>query len=64
MVELNYFSTQTGEVRLVQAGVDLSAVKRIRGHRTLTMVECYAHQSGSHIETAMDKLQGRLGLAS
>ncbi|CAN5419858.1 hypothetical protein BH09PSE5_BH09PSE5_23300 [soil metagenome] len=45
---------------LVQSGVDLPTVKRLRGHKTLQMVEKYAHQNGAHIEAAMDKLQGRI----
>jgi len=45
---------------LVQAGVDLPTVQRISGHKTLTMVARYAHQSGAHIQTAMSKLQDRL----
>lgn len=49
---------------LVQLGVDLPTVKRISGHKTLAMVERYAHQNGTHIQAAMDKLQGRLNLAS
>jgi len=44
---------------LVQAGVDLPAVKRISGHKTLLMVERYSHQNGSHIQAAMDKLSAR-----
>jgi hypothetical protein len=31
--------------------------------KTLTMVARYAHQSGSHIEAAMSKLQNRLSPA-
>jgi len=45
---------------LVQAGVDLPTVQRISGHKTLSMVARYAHQSGAHIQTAMSKLQNRL----
>lgn len=45
---------------LVQAGVDLPTVQRISGHKTLAMVARYAHQSGTHIQTAMSKLQDRL----
>ena len=45
---------------LVQAGVDLPTVQRISGHKTLSMVARYAHQSGSHIEAAMDRLEGRV----
>jgi integrase len=44
---------------LVQAGVDLPTVKRISGHKTLAMVERYAHQSGSHIAAALEKLDAR-----
>jgi integrase len=54
----------TAITHLVQAGVDLPTVKRISGHRTLAMVERYAHANGAHIETAMDRLQDRLKLAS
>jgi integrase len=49
----------TAITHLVQAGVDLPTVKRISGHKTLAMVERYAHQSGSHIAEAMDKLGDR-----
>jgi len=51
----------TAVTHLVQAGVDLPTVQRISGHKTLAMVARYAHQSGSHIEAAMDRLEGRLG---
>lgn len=44
---------------LVQAGVDLPTVKRISGHKTLAMVEKYAHQSGNHIQAAMGQLKAR-----
>lgn len=50
----------TAVTHLVQAGVDLPTVQRISGHKTLSMVARYAHQSGSHIEAAMDRLQGRV----
>ena len=36
---------------------------RISGHKTLAMVERYAHASGAHIQEAMDKLQNRLKIA-
>jgi integrase len=49
----------TAITHLVQAGVDLPTVKRISGHKTMAMVERYAHQSGSHIAEAMDKLDDR-----
>jgi len=44
---------------MVQAGVDLPTVKRIRGHKTLAMVERYAHANGEHIQAAMNKLEHR-----
>jgi len=50
----------TAITHLVQAGVDLPTVKRISGHKTLAMVEKYAHQNGAHIQAAMDKLQKRI----
>ena len=49
----------TAITHLVQAGVDLPTVKRISGHKTMIMVERYAHQSGAHIAAAMDKLDMR-----
>ena len=50
----------TAITHLVQAGVDLPTVKRISGHKTLAMVERYAHQNGAHIDAAMDRLQDRI----
>jgi integrase len=50
----------TAVSHLVQSGVDLPTVKRISGHKTLQMVERYAHQNGEHIRAAMDKLQERM----
>lgn len=47
---------------LVQSGVDLPTVQRISGHKTLSMVARYAHQSGSHIQSAMSQLQMRMGI--
>ena len=49
----------TAITHLVQAGVDLPTVKRISGHKTLIMVERYAHANGDHIQAAMDKLEQR-----
>jgi integrase len=49
----------TAITHLVQAGVDLPTVKRISGHKNLSMVERYSHQNGAHIESAMDKLADR-----
>jgi|LGVF01.2.fsa_nt_gb integrase len=53
----------TAITHLIQAGVDLPTVKRISGHKTLIMVERYAHQNGAHIQAAMDKLESRLQIA-
>ena len=49
----------TAITHLVQAGVDLPTVKRISGHKNLSMVERYSHQNGTHIQAAMDKLSDR-----
>ena len=49
----------TAITHLVQAGVDLPTVKRIIGHKNLSMVERYSHQNGAQIQTAMDKLSER-----
>ena len=49
----------TAITHLVQAGVDLPTVKRISGHKTLIMVERYAHANGEHIQAAMNKLEHR-----
>lgn len=54
----------TAITHLVQAGVDLPTVKRISGHKTLIMVERYAHANGAHIRAAMDKLELRYRKAS
>ena len=54
----------TAITHLVQAGVDLPTVKRISGHKNLSMVEWYSHQNGAHIESAMDKLSERYRKAS
>ena len=49
----------TAITHLVQAGVDLPTVKRISGHKTLIMVERYAHANGAHIQEAMNRLEER-----
>lgn len=50
----------TAITHLVQSGVDLPTVQRISGHKTLSMVARYSHQSGEHIAAAMDQLEERL----
>lgn len=52
----------TAITHLVQAGVDLPTVQKVSGHKTLAMVARYAHANGAHIDAAMDKLEGRIGL--
>ena len=42
----------------------LPTEKRISGHKTLPMVKRYSHQSGTHIQAELDKLQARFKLAS
>ncbi|MDA0704915.1 MAG: site-specific integrase [Proteobacteria bacterium] len=49
----------TAITHLVQAGVDLPTVKRISGHKTMAMVERYAHQNGTHLDEAMGRLDAR-----
>lgn len=49
----------TAITHLVQAGVDLPTIKRISGHKTLLMVERYAHANGDHIRAAMNRLEAR-----
>lgn len=45
---------------LVQQGVDLPSVAVISGHKTLQMVQRYAHQNNDHIQSALRKLSERL----
>ena len=49
----------TAITHLVQEGVDLPTVQRISGHKTLSMVAKYSHQSGDHIRKAMERLDKR-----
>ena len=58
---LRHTLRHTAITHLVQAGVDLPTVKRISGHKNLSMVERYSHQNGSHIQAAMSKLADRYG---
>jgi integrase len=60
---LRHTLRHTAITHLVQAGVDLTTVQKISGHRTLSMVARYAHANGNHIDAAMDKLEDRLTLA-
>ena len=58
-VVVRHTMRHTAITHLVQAGVDLSTVKRISGHKTLAMVERYSHANGEHIGIAMDLLEKR-----
>jgi len=49
----------TAVSHMVQDGIDLPTVMRVSGHKTLTMVQRYAHQDDPHIMAAMDRLEGR-----
>jgi len=44
---------------LMQAGVDLSTLKRISGHKSDHMVLRYGHQNDAHVQAAMNKLSER-----
>ncbi|MDA8104744.1 MAG: integrase [Nitrospiraceae bacterium] len=46
---------------LVMAGVDLTTVSRLLGHKTLTMTLRYAHLAPSHMAKAVDILDKQLG---
>lgn len=46
----------TAITKLVKAGVDLLTVKKVSGHKTLSMVLRYAHVDGLHIDRAVDHL--------
>jgi integrase len=47
----------TAITNLVQAGVDLAAVQRISGHKTLAMVMRYSHMHGQHNDRAIAALE-------
>src|SRR5262245_60660688 len=42
--------------RLVMAGVDLPTVKKLLGHKGITMTPRYAHLSSDHTQAAVRKL--------
>ncbi|MCH8951801.1 MAG: tyrosine-type recombinase/integrase, partial [Proteobacteria bacterium] len=46
----------TGITRLVQSGADLETVRKISGHKTLSMVLRYTHVSDAHVDAAIDKI--------
>ncbi|MDB5692509.1 MAG: site-specific integrase [Alphaproteobacteria bacterium] len=50
---------RTAITRLVKAGVDLPAIQRISGHKTLAMVLRYVNVHGHHIDAAISALDGR-----
>lgn len=49
---------------LMQAGVDISTIQRISGHKTVQMVMRYSHQNDAHIREAMSKLQNRYNMTN
>jgi integrase len=49
----------TAITHMVQALVNLPTVKLFSGHKTLAMVERYAHASTPHVQGALDKLEAR-----
>ena len=46
----------TAITKLVQAGVDLSTIQRISGHKTIAMVQRYTHLTDSHVDRAIAAL--------
>lgn len=56
---LRHTLRHTAISHLVQAGVDLPTVKRISGHKSLQMVERYAHQDMRHVQDAFSRLSQR-----
>jgi len=55
---LRHTFRHTAITHLVQAGVDLPTVQKVRGHKTLAMVARYVHANGEHIDAAMDNRPG------
>ena len=55
---------QTFASHLVMAGVDLTTVKTILGHKTLTMTLRYAHLAPSHTQNALPLLDQGLSVAN
>ena len=45
---------------LVMAGVDLTTVSKLLGHKSITMTLRYAHLAPSHVKNAVDILDGAI----
>jgi integrase len=45
--------------RLIMAGVDLKTAQTLMGHKTISMTARYAHLSSAHLDTAVEKLDGK-----
>jgi len=49
----------TAITHIVQALVKLPTVRVFSGHKTLAMLERYAHASTPHVQASLDKLEAR-----
>ncbi len=45
--------------RLIMAGVDLKTAQTLMGHKTISMTARYAHLSSAHLDTAVEKQDGK-----
>ncbi|MBK9117547.1 MAG: site-specific integrase [Betaproteobacteria bacterium] len=56
---LRHALRHTAITHMVQALVNLPTVKIFSGHKTLAMVERYAHASAAHIQASLDRLEAQ-----
>jgi integrase len=65
IVDFHFHDTrQTFASHLVMAGIDLTTVKELLGHKTLTMTLRYAHLAPSHKVKAVDILDSTLNFST
>ncbi len=57
---LRHTLRHTAITHMVQALVNLPTVAVFSGHKTLAMVQRYAHANTAHVHTSLDKLDARL----
>lgn len=57
---LRHTLRHTAITHMVQALVNLPTVAVFSGHKTLAMVQRYAHANTAHVHTSLDKLEARL----